>query len=1601
MARSTPGGRAAFQDDLERRDQAIEMLVKGVRNGMPVVPLVGAGISIEAGVPPLLEVTRYLARTKAYLRHRIFENKPRRRDETPPHLFLTGEKELPSFDLQPREYLRDFGWPDPQELNSSLWHWLWEDPARRDDFADSIDLVVSGEILESLWRIDKSFVEEVWETIRRSRARPGAGQRDKWRLRGSYWKILLTQLTRSSPDLVDTLFQRLTRLREPATAHRFFAFLTPVLRLRLFLTINFDTLLEDALRIEGFRPTVYEVADGLSLPHPKLVQEGLSVVKLHGGAYGLLVGDRLDSPLDEETQARFREYLPEHLILLVMGIGGWDQRVLDMAKLVEERQGEVLWLHFEEEAPETLMERFGRRGEDRLPGWLHTARVQDPGAFLREIYAAFKHAHPSSSRPIQVCDLRPLLLAPGISDGAAGKVYQNHGGRLVVYEDDPRDYGLGAAQRLARFVAAKAKTHQPVWVDLETKFTVEDVLVDLIQQLRRYDPGLPPEILVMERAAARRRAQRDFDFRKVVRRLYAALARGRYILAFNGVRSFFRRPTRHHPYEDPPEILRQEPQAYQKLWKELIKSIVPPDGAASGRPESLGLLDSIFAFAIDQPKEDRSGVGPMFRRWVEPAGPDDECRTLGTGGPLLEENHFPALGNDSWLEDPALVLLTAIRRRRSLVALHRLLPKYLRPPLLKRSPDGPGSGKPGAPEKTDAEKVQERLKAFQDDGFLWRLEGGDYWMSRKLRNRLYDQFRTAAQKENPDLTVRIRALATLAFVHQDLAEYHHRDLYVGSQEVGSFLEELYHRTSSLRHLRMLETIADLDPVIEDDLAAWLNALRGLRESLPGTEAVPEAVPEVDEEPWAGAGPIVAGGRLVPLTLIQRRLRGLRALREVLEQEREALLARVASATLEGWMETIREDLGNITDPACRANAGWNRALEEARDGLEELLEDIEVELLQDRLTALEIVELRRAGLARRATRPEGLSLAEENAGGLRLDWLCEEGRSRRTPTLAQLRAWCQGGPDTKPGTDLWERRSRVGRALVDVARALRRSPWEHPRALVTAERFEQALDALLKQDWLRPQDVARREGEQLPILYEPVPPELLILKVQQLRLRADQALWRQSPWLTKGKGWTALVEEQRPAALVALKASDQALKILDSIHEKDRTLRAYFYSLKGRSLYLLCRDEGDFDNAYREFDLARAGLTEASAREREVLAVALLRQAECLMVHSDEALTSWVRNLVRDSVLEDPADSWLPLLSSEGRRKLSLSGSARQNPESSDELKTLLRLSLANFSPEVLDVLERQARLITEHRRELADTLGMMRARLTAARDLLDRVDALLEHSRRKVAWWACLFQLRSQLAVEWLLLLLSGGLSPGVAEPEAGPLPTSLESEDPWQPVRRWLKAGGPSGPLRFPAGWSGRSPSSDPMERSPEARRIFIHRFQGFLRQGLMAVRQGLDVLLPNDRERGAPGRLEQDVLLNRLLLNWTALMVCGSYATNMGREDDNTLDDNVREESRQKENQQRWKQWGHLNWLSSLVIIPRCAEIESWFLDRDWSIGPPSLASRARTLARMALALARPTEEARDEELSRKTEPAFNSGDALEHLYRELRRGPSAGE
>ena len=1402
----------AIRGNEDLYERAIGDLIEGQRIGRPIVPLVGAGISIEAGVPPLSEVTRYLAKTKAYLRYRVYQNLVPQNTGRQKLARELSESDLPSPLTKPWDFLREFGWPDPQELNSDLWHWLWRHPlpTRKKDgveFLDAMDLLINSEILESLGRLERNLVNTVRRPLQMLRNPPSEdvlkainsllnGEAFKvlsgeernllrqplktlrvqweellqenrdWRLLGDYWKILLIHMTRSSPELIDTLFRRLTRRREPFTSHRFLAFLAPVLRLRLFLTTNFDTLLEDALRIEGFRPTVYEVTDGHSLPHAKLLQEELAVVKLHGGAYGLLVGDKLDSPLDEETRSRLKAYLPENLILLVMGLGGWDLRVLDMVELViNERRGDVWWLRFEPELPEPLQERFTREVNTRKNasvGTFHTAQVLDPGAFLRELYSRIKRSHPSSSRAFAACDLRPVLARQQERKNLAGAVHTWFNERLVFYVDSSEDYGLGASLRLARFVAAKAKTHLPVWIDLETKFTVEDVLVELIQQLRRYDPGLPPEILAMEISTAQPGNAEDWSggFGKVVRRLYAALARGRYILAFNGVQSFGRKPTRHHTPKEPkmPEEIKAFDE-FQTFLKKLISGIEPTDpeivaGKGIAYPESLGLLNSILAFSLDW--RDHSGeealgsILPSNIHWknreINPL-----ARTEGEGEVGVTREQLvrdEVLTPNAWIQNPSFVLLTAIRRRRSYVALHELLPKYL---CLADGVEPRRAAKKLAEFKAGKSKVEEEIKRLEKVNFIRGLNGGDYWMSRRLRNDIYDEVR-AARKDRENDEIRIRALATLAFVHKDLADYHHLDLYVGTQNVDDFLEELYHRNAALRYLNQLcdesrsEVIQEISP--------WLRFL-----------AEPISRQRMIRDQKESELPSLANLRFL----------WLRALHDVLEQEREVLRDRVPSVTLQHWMRKLREDLDNLARTGKDLDEDARAELRKLRF----LLEDIQVEVLRDRFRSREIINICRARIF------PG-EVGEEIVDNI--DWLADPiGRASTVRQVEKL--WNENRDDN---------RSRAGNALLNAARAFLYSPWLSTLSNDIVSEVEIILARLLE---------GRGHSK-----------EVEGIRVGCQRLIADHRLWEIWPWSVRSENVERHLDalrSQDEAADEAQAASEKSLEILDTIREEDRTERSYFYSLKGCAFYI----RFEFIEAYRYLDLAMGGISEVTPKEREALAVTLLRRAECHMLHSNATFGERIEKL-------HGFKTFARCLSTKIKDVVS-GGQAER------DARKLLCLSLLNWNQRMVRSAE------ADPGRE--NQLGIMRSRLAVARDILDRVEGLLEHSRRNVEWWAFLFQLRAQLSVERILLLISGDL-----------LPLTVNSD----------------------------KPASHSWGSDSRLQRRFIHMFQDLLRQGLMAVRQGLDIVLPS-KDRQAP-RLEKDVLLGRLLRSWTELMVCGAFAT-----------------------------------------------------------------------------------------------------------------------
>ena len=286
-----------------------------------LVPFTGAGISVDTGVPTLAQLNDYLAKVRLFLRRSLY-------------LPSSARSEEPT----PRDFLLEFGWPDQNYLTARVWEHL-QAPSSVAEPPLLMQRAIEAEILESLRRVDDGIAQRLADQLVNSDELHG--------LAGDHWRHLLLDLTRADPDLIDTLFKRLTSGKEPGQAHRYLAFLAPVIGIRLFLTYNFDPFIENTLNREGIPAATYDVADGSPLPAPKLLGSERAVLKLHGTRFRLVADSRVQRPLDLEMKRRLKAYLPDEPILLVLGIGGWEERVLDAVELALEKSGLVYWLHFE------------------------------------------------------------------------------------------------------------------------------------------------------------------------------------------------------------------------------------------------------------------------------------------------------------------------------------------------------------------------------------------------------------------------------------------------------------------------------------------------------------------------------------------------------------------------------------------------------------------------------------------------------------------------------------------------------------------------------------------------------------------------------------------------------------------------------------------------------------------------------------------------------------------------------------------------------------------------------------------------------------------------------------------------------------------------------------------------------------------------------------------------------------------------------------------------------------------------------------------------------------------------------------------------------
>ncbi|MCB0337810.1 MAG: hypothetical protein KDD62_15945, partial [Bdellovibrionales bacterium] len=273
-------------------DKLVTILREAWYAGRPIVPLVGAGMSVDSGMPALSSIIRYVAKLQVYLDKRMYLPDP--------HSRVLLNKIDEKLNSQPWEFITAFGWPDRFQLNFDVRQAL-----NQTDLNTAIGEALTALAAQihpgSTWHLNDYIgrVAEKFEKLNETYAfeggfLPKAPSTTKYVDSFAFqvsadWKPLLREVTGHNQALIDALFGRLARHRHPGLGHKFLAHLCQLLRVRTLLTFNFDSLIEAAFISEKLSHRVFSMEHGTQLPSVSLLDDSLSVIKMHGSTHNIVV----------------------------------------------------------------------------------------------------------------------------------------------------------------------------------------------------------------------------------------------------------------------------------------------------------------------------------------------------------------------------------------------------------------------------------------------------------------------------------------------------------------------------------------------------------------------------------------------------------------------------------------------------------------------------------------------------------------------------------------------------------------------------------------------------------------------------------------------------------------------------------------------------------------------------------------------------------------------------------------------------------------------------------------------------------------------------------------------------------------------------------------------------------------------------------------------------------------------------------------------------------------------------------------------------------------------------------------------------------------
>ncbi len=550
-------------DIFEPTRKIINEIIKQSRY-KPIVPFIGSGISVAAGYPSIGSVIHYLAKVDFAIQFKIYKNRL-------PKLDGNDDDLSNRYSQHPSDFIRDFGWPNIGRLDAELWDWIekTESPDKLKDILSEVkqrdSLLAIVQYVLRQQQAERDFgtakgIEEEWHRWKSWRKFHSSYEKIKPNLLYGDWEYLLDKLCEGDFALADQLFSKFEQGLYPTQAHRLLVFLQAKLGIPLVMTTNFDSLLERAFNEEGINPKIFDIHRDADLPDYDLVNHQLSILKLHGSAYGLRLGERLRLKLETDARQNALKYLPKNALILVIGFSGSERRMMQMLNAFMEvdsgnsDDSNLIWIQGPGKPGPLFGELTKKHGDN-----IKACRIKHADTFLQELYFQIANSHQSAIKPYSSLPGHNYLTELDIKFiNNKANSYKRLKSIQIFHDNQAEEINnertiskSWATLTGTAFVQSLASEgYRIIWIDLENHRTLESVLAEIFTKIQLVDSQAPSFNISLKISKTedkdKNKALEHNAINKAAHRICDVLKRGRYVLALDSLDSFGRHPLGHH-----------------------------------------------------------------------------------------------------------------------------------------------------------------------------------------------------------------------------------------------------------------------------------------------------------------------------------------------------------------------------------------------------------------------------------------------------------------------------------------------------------------------------------------------------------------------------------------------------------------------------------------------------------------------------------------------------------------------------------------------------------------------------------------------------------------------------------------------------------------------------------------------------------------------------------------------------------------------------------------------------------------------------------------------------------------------------------------------